>query len=177
MQAGVDLSYPIGRCNWKREVTPEERPALIAEIVNAPARFRAAVNGLDDAQLDTPYRPQGWTPRQVLHHAADSHMNAFLRYRWALTEENPAVKGYDQGKWADLHDSKNLPVEASLQLLEGLHVRWTDLLQSMSDEQFARTYEHSEMGPLRLDQVLVLYAWHSRHHAAHITSLRQRMGW
>jgi hypothetical protein len=173
----MDLSYPIGQFDLTQPVAPEARPELIAIIAGAPARFREAVRGLDDAQLDTPYRPDGWTVRQVVHHAADSHMNAFMRFRWALTEDNPAVRGYNQVKWAELHDSRTLPVDASLALLDGLHARWTDLLRSMSQADFERTFEHSELGPLPLDRVLGLYAWHTRHHAAHITGLRDRSGW
>jgi uncharacterized damage-inducible protein DinB len=177
MQAAIDLSYPIGKFDWKQPMAPEERAAMIDIIAGAPARFRDAVNGLDEAQLDTRYRPDGWTVRQVVHHVADSHMNAFLRFRWALTEENPPIRGYNQVKWAELHDSRTLPVEVSLGLLQGLHARWVDLLQSMRNADFARTLVHSELGPVSLDQVLWLYAWHSRHHAAHITGLRERMGW
>lgn len=177
MQAAAGLSYPIGRYDMKQSVSRDERPALIAVIEAAPARFREAVAGLDDAQLDTPYRPDGWTVRQVVHHAAESHMHATLRFRWALIDDNPAVKAYEEAKWAELYDSRTLPVAPSLAILDGLHARWTSLLRSMSGEQFARTFQHSEIGPLRLDQVLGIYAWHSRHHAAHITGLRERMGW
>jgi DinB superfamily len=177
MQATIDLSYPIGKFNLNQSVAAEARAALIDVIAGAPARFREAVSGLDDSQLDAPYRPGGWTVRQTVHHAAESHMQAFSRFRWALTEDNPAVKGYNEAKWAELHDSKTLPVAVSLILLEGLHARWTDLLHSMTDIDFARTFEHSELGPFRLDQALGLYAWHTRHHAAHITGLRERMGW
>jgi hypothetical protein len=177
MQAATDLSYPIGRFDLKPPICPDERPALIGIIESAPAPFRAAAKGLDDAQLDTPYRPGGWTVRQVVHHAAESHMHAFLRFRWALIEDNPAVKAYDEAKWAELHDSRTLAVEPSLRLLEGLHARWAALMRSMTDAQFARTFQHSDLGPLTLDRVLGLYAWHSRHHAAHILGLRERMGW
>jgi uncharacterized damage-inducible protein DinB len=177
MQAAVDLSYPIGQYDLKQSVSPEERPGLITIVEGAPARFREAVSGLDDAQLDTPYRPGGWTLRQTVHHVAESHMQAFSRFRWALTEDNPAVKAYDEAKWAELHDSKTLPVEVSLTLLEALHLRWVDLLRSMTDAEYGRTMQHSQLGPLRLDRVLGLYAWHTRHHAAHITGLRERMGW
>ena len=173
----MDLSYPVGKFDWKQTITPEDRPRLIAEIAAAPAKFRAAVAGLTDAQLDTPYRPDGWTVRQVTHHMPESHMNSFMRFRWALTEDNPAVKGYNEAKWAKLHDSVTLPVEVSLQLLDALHIRWVDLLQSMSQEHYERSFEHSDLGTIRLDQALALYAWHSRHHAAHITGLRERMGW
>jgi DinB superfamily len=177
MQAVIDLSYPIGKFDWKERIASDKRAERIAIVAGAPARFREAVRGLDDAQLDTPYRPGGWTVRQLTHHVGDSHMNGFLRFRWALTEQNPALRGYDQVKWSELHDSKTLPVEPSLTLLEGLHARWTDLLRSMTDADFERTIEHSELGPLRLEQVLALYAWHTRHHATHITALRERMGW
>ena len=177
MQAAADLSYPIGRYDLKRAVPAEERAALIGIIEAAPARFREAVQGLDGAQLDTRYRPDGWTVRQVVHHVAESHMHASLRFRWALIDDNPAVKAYDEAKWAELYDTRTLAVEPSLLIIEGLHARWAALMRSMTDAQFARTYEHSELGPLSLDRVLALYAWHSRHHEAHITSLRERMSW
>jgi hypothetical protein len=175
--AAADLSYPVGRYDLKRAIAPEERSGLIAVIESAPSRFREAVHGLNEAQLDAPYRPGGWTVRQVVHHAAESHMHASLRFRWALIDDNPAVKAYDEAKWAELHDSHTLAVEPSLLILEGLHSRWSALMRSMTDAQFARTFHHSDLGPLRLDRVLGLYAWHSRHHAAHITQLRERMGW
>jgi hypothetical protein len=173
----MDLSYPIGKFDWTQTVAPERRTQLINEIAAAPANFRGAVRGLNERQLDTPYRPDGWTVRQVIHHVADSHMNSFIRFRLALTEEQPAVKGYNEKEWAKLHDSHTLPVEVSLQLLEGLHVRWTDMLRSMTGADFERSFHHSERGLIRLDLNLALYAWHSRHHAAHITGLRKRMGW
>lgn len=173
----MDLSYPIGKHDWRTPVTPEMRPPSIAQIAAAPARFREAVQGLDDRQLDTPYRPGGWTVRQVVHHVADSHMNSLIRFRLALTEDAPLVKAYDQVKWAELADSRTAPVAPSLQLLDGLHGRWVALLGSLSDADFGRTFRHSELGPLRLDSALALYAWHGRHHAAHITGLRERMGW
>jgi hypothetical protein len=177
MQPVIDLSYPLGKFNWKQQVTAEGRASRIAVIENAPGLFREAVRGLSDGQLDTPYRPGGWTVRQVVHHVADSHMNSFVRFRLALTEDNPAVRGYDQAKWSELADSRIVPVEASLSLLGGLHARWTALLRSMTDSDFARTFVHSELGAVPLEQILALYAWHTRHHAAHITGLRERMGW
>ena len=177
MLAAPTLSFPIGKFDWKQSFAATERPGWIETMESAPARFRDAVAGLDNSQLDTQYRPGGWTVRQTVHHLAESHMHAFLRTRWALVEENPAVKGYAEDKWAELHDSRNLPVEPSLMLLAGLHARWTDLWRSMSEADFARTFQHSELGPVRLDQVLALYAWHSKHHAAHITGLRERIGW
>src|SRR5580658_1243180 len=173
----MDLSYPIGEFDWTQTVAPERRTQLINEIAAAPANFRSAVRGLNDRQLDTPYRPDGWTVRQVIHHVADSHMNSYIRFRLALTEEQPAVNGYNEKEWAKLHDSQTLPVEVSLQLLDGLHGRWVDLLRSMSAADFERGFRHSEHGLIRLDMNLALYGWHSRHHAAHITGLRERMGW
>jgi len=173
----MDLSYPIGKFDWAQTVTPDRRIQFIGDIAAAPAKFREASAGLNDTQLDTAYRPDGWTIRQVIHHVADSHMNSYIRFRLALTEEQPAVKGYNEAEWAKLHDSHTLPLDCSLQLLDGLHVRWVDLLQSMTDADFARSFRHSEKGLIRLEMNLALYSWHSRHHAAHITSLRERMGW
>src|ERR1035437_134084 len=173
----MDLSYPIGRFDWSATVAPEARPELIGQVGAAPSRFREAVRGLDERQLGKPYPPGGWTVRQVIHHVADSHMNSFIRFRLALTEEEPLIKPYDQTKWAELVDSRTLPVEISLQLLESLHKRWVTMLERFSDADFARTFRHPEAGVLRLDQTLAGYAWHGRHHAAHITGLRDRMGW
>jgi hypothetical protein len=173
----MDLRYPVGPFDWSAEVDAALRPQRIAEIAAAGARFREAVRGLDEEQLDTPYRPGGWTVRQVVHHVPDSHMNCFIRFRLALTEEEPVIKPYNEAKWAELHDSRTAPVEVSLQLLESLHSRWVNMMESMSDSDFARTFRHPEVGLLRLETVLAGYAWHCRHHAAHITALRQRMGW
>jgi len=173
----MDLSYPIGKFNFQQTVAAEAVPGLIQDIADAPANYRAAVRGLNDAQLDTPYRPGGWTVRQTVHHVADSHMNSFIRCRLALTETEPAVKGYDQALWADLPDVRTVPVEVSLQLIECLHTRWVALLRALSPADFARTFRHPEAGVMRLDTNVALYAWHSRHHAAHITGLRERMGW
>jgi hypothetical protein len=153
------------------------RSEWIAEIASAPAAFREAVRGLDDAQLNTPYRPEGWTVRQVIHHVPDSHMNSYIRFRLALTEDEPAIKPYAEARFAELADARLAPVEVSLQLLENLHFRWVMLLRSMSEADFARTFRHPELGTLRLDSNLALYAWHGRHHAAHITQLRQRNRW
>ena len=173
----MDLSYPIGRFEFDKPVAAETRPQLIAEIAAAPARLREAVRGLSDEQLDTPYRPGGWTVRQVVHHVADSHVNSYTRFRLALTEDEPAIKGYDQEKWAELPDARTGPVEMSLAFLDSLHVRWVALLKDLADADFARRFRHSEIGLVRLDTNLALYAWHGRHHAAHITGLRERMGW
>jgi hypothetical protein len=173
----MDLSYPIGRFDFKQTVAPSQYAGLIDEIATAPALYRDAVRGLDDVQLDTPYRPDGWTLRQTVHHVADSHMNSFLRFRLALTEEAPTIKPYDQAAWSALSDSRTAPVGVSLQLIENLHARWVLLLRTLKDADFARTFRHPELGLVRLDTNLALYAWHGRHHAAHITGLRQRNGW
>jgi len=173
----MDLRYPIGEFDWSAPVDPAMRPQWITRIAEAAARFREAVRGLDQQQLDTPYRPGGWTVRQVVHHVPDSHMNCFIRWRMALTEEEPVIKPYDEGKWAELHDSRTAPVEVSLQLLESLHDRWVNLMGAMSNADFERTFRHPEVGLLGLNTVLAGYAWHCRHHESHITALRQRNGW
>jgi uncharacterized damage-inducible protein DinB len=173
-----DLSYPIGKFEWAGPSTPEERERLIAQIAAAPAIFRAAVAGLSEKQLDTPYRPGGWTVRQVVHHVPDSHLNAYIRCKLALTEHQPTIKPYDQERWALLADSKHTPIETSLVLLEALHERWVALLRALESEDFGRVLIHPEHdAPMSLDKVLAHYAWHGKHHAAHITSLRERMGW
>jgi hypothetical protein len=173
----MDLRYPIGKFQWPAAVTPGEREKSIAQIASAPAEYRQAVQGLNDQQLDTPYREGGWTVRQVIHHVPDSHMNSYCRFKLALTEEEPSIKGYAEDLWAKLADGRTGPVETSLALLENLHRRWVILLKSMTDKDFARCFRHSEHGLIRLDSALALYDWHSRHHVAHITSLRERMGW
>lgn len=172
-----DLRYPIGKFQFPAAVSAADRQLFIEQIAEAPANLRAALEGLTQEQLDTPYRPGGWTVRQVVHHVPDSHMNSYLRFRWALTEIDPPVKGYDEARWAELTDARTGPVEMSLTLLDAIHVRWTALLRTLSEDDLARTFRHSELGSLRLDKVLALYAWHGRHHAAHITALRHRMGW
>jgi len=176
-KTATDLRYPIGKFHRKSELTDADRAELIAQIADAPARLRQAVKGLTPDQLDTPYRPEGWTVRQVVHHVPDSHMNSYVRFKLALTEDQPTIKTYDEALWAALPDSKNTPVETSLTLLESLHDRWVNLLRSMSASDFARRVNHPEHGLIDLDYLLALYAWHGRHHVAHITSLRERMGW
>ncbi|HEV2387786.1 MAG TPA: putative metal-dependent hydrolase [Candidatus Acidoferrales bacterium] len=175
--AQPDLRYPVGKFQRVQAVTEAQRREFIATLVAAPARLRAAVTGLSDAQLDTPYRPGGWTVRQVAHHVPDSHMNAYIRFRLALTENEPAIKVYDEARWAELADAKSSPIEPSLALLENLHKRWVILLESLSPAEWKRTLRHPEMGVLAVDTTLALYAWHSRHHVAHITALRAREGW
>jgi hypothetical protein len=172
----MDLRYPIGRFERPAAAGPDRRREWIDTIAAAPSRYRDAVRGLSDEQLDTPYRPDGWTVRQVIHHVADSHMNSFIRFRLALTEDEPTIKPYDEGKWALLKDSGE-PVEVSLALIDSLHHRWVVMLKALEDGDFARTLRHPESGVMNLDILLALYAWHSRHHEAHITGLRDRLGW
>ncbi len=173
-----DLRYPIGRFQYDGVPVPAHRARAIAQIAALPAALRNAVAGLTDAQLDTPYRPEGWTVRQVVHHVADSHVNAYTRFRLALTEDAPTVKPYDEARWAELPDARTLPVAVSLDLLDALHARWAHLLARLDDEAFARTFVHPQHGQaFTLDWALAQYAWHGRHHTAHITTLRAREGW
>lgn len=171
------LKYPIGRFHFDKDVTPEKRNACIREIAELPQKARGAVDGLSSAQLDTPYRDGGWTVRQVVHHLADSHMNSFARFKLALTEDNPQIKPYDQDAWAATADAAGTDIALSLALLEGLHGRWTVLLSSLAPADFARTFRHPESGLQTLDRTLQTYAWHCRHHVAHIAGLRERNGW
>ena len=174
----TDLRFPIGPFRRPTELLDAtQRRRAIEAIAALPANLRAAVADLTDAQLDTPYRPGGWTVRQVVHHVPDSHINAYVRFKLALTEDQPTIKPYEEARWAELPDSRETPVETSLVLLEALHDRWVRLLRSMSAGDFARQLRHPETGIQRLDQVLALYEWHSKHHVAHVTSLRERMGW
>ena len=177
-QTLTDPRYPIGQFELPTgNISEQQRKELIAAVEETPRRMREAVKGLNEQQLSTWYREGGWTVRQVVHHVPDSHMNAYVRFKLALTEDNPTIKPYEEDKWALLGDW-NTPVEVSLQLLESLHIRWVNLLKSMRDQEWKRTYYHPAMGKsLTLEQVLSLYAWHGRHHVAHITSLRERMGW
>jgi uncharacterized damage-inducible protein DinB len=149
---------------------------LIESIAATPARMRAAVKGLNDTQLDTPYREGGWTVRQVVHHVPDSHLNAYVRMKLALTEDNPVIKPYEESEWAKLADAR-APIDMSLRLLDVLHERWLLLIRSLSEADFRKTFRHPAMGEMSLDTQLELYEWHGRHHVAHITSLRERMGW
>jgi len=171
-----ELRYPIGRFTAPASNTAEVRAENIETLRLLPQRLRTAVNGLDDTQLDTPYREGGWTLRQVVHHVADSHANSYIRFKLALTEDWPTIKPYDEAAWAKLADSR-LPVEVSLALIEALHRRWIALLESLTEEDFQRGYNHPQMGRQSLSTALALYDWHSRHHTAHITTLRARQGW
>lgn len=172
-----NLRYPIGRFSPPPSSNPEMRAAQIQTLRQLPERLRAAVAGLRDAQLDTPYRDGGWTVRQTVHHIADSHANSFVRFKLALTEDWPTIKAYNEAAWAELADGRTLPVELSLQWIGGLHARWAALLESLTEEDFQRGYVHPAMGRQNLASALALYDWHSRHHTAHITALRTRMGW
>ena len=173
----ADLRYPIGGFTLPASMTPASRSDAIEAIAALPERMRAAVNGLSESQLDTPYRPGGWTVRQVVHHVPESHMNAFVRFKLALTEDNPTIKPYDEAAWARVADTARTPVDVSLTLLDSLHTRWVVLLESLAAEDFARPLRHPQKGAITLDWMLQLYAWHGRHHAAHVTELRKRENW
>jgi uncharacterized damage-inducible protein DinB len=173
----MDPRYPIGKYTPPQEATPALRQQAISAIAEAPAKLRAAVKGLNDEQLNTPYREGGWTVRQVAHHVPDSHMNAYMRFRLALTEQEPTIKPYEEARWAELADAKSAPVDVSLALLDSLHDRWVRLLHSLKPEDFARTFRHPDHGVRTVDWLLFLYAWHGRHHTAHVTELRRQKGW
>ena len=172
-----DLRYPIGKFHFEGTSTEEQKQNWIDEIAQAPTNLRAAVKGLSKQQLETPYRPDGWTVRQLAHHVPDSHLNAYIRFKLALTEEEPTIKPYAEDRWAKLADTSNTPVEVSLALLDSLHDRWVRLLRSLGPEDWKRTFRHPELGLVTLERNLALYAWHGRHHVAHISALRERSGW
>jgi uncharacterized damage-inducible protein DinB len=171
-----DPRYPIGDFVTPEAVTPDERTGAIATLAELPELLRNAVEGLGYDELSVPYREGGWSLRQVVHHIADSHMNAFIRVRLALTEDWPTVKTYEEAEWAKLHDS-TAPIEWSLELIESLHARWVLMLQSLTEEQWKRGYRHPSDGPVSVEISALTYAWHSRHHVAHITHLRAKEGW
>ena len=173
----VDLRYPIGKFQWEDNLSEARRRELIEQIAETPTKVRAAVAGFTEQQFDTPYREGGWTVRQVVHHLADSHLNAYVRFKLAMTENEPMVKTYEQQLWAETPDAKTAPVELSLTLLDSLHQRWAVLLRSMTPADFSRQFRHPEHGLMTLERLLGLYAWHGRHHTAHITGLRERSGW
>jgi uncharacterized damage-inducible protein DinB len=173
----ADPRYPIGKFNGQPPANDVERERFLRDIDETPAKMRTAVRGLSEPQLDTPYREGGWSVRQLVHHVPDSHLNSYIRFKWALTEDEPTIKPYAEDLWAKLEDSKVTPIEVSLALLDSLHRRWSDLLHSLRSEDWKRKLRHPESGILTLDKMLALYAWHGRHHVAHITSLRERMGW
>jgi uncharacterized damage-inducible protein DinB len=174
----IDPRYPIGRFTPDPAPTPEIRSRHVDQIAGLPSRLRQAISGLSPEQLNTPYRPDGWTVRQVVHHVPDSHLNAYIRCKLALTEETPTIKPYDEAAWARLKDSELTPADVSLDLLEAVHARWVTLLRSLRAEDFRRRFIHPEAGGERdLDWLVALYDWHGNHHLAHITSLRERMKW
>jgi uncharacterized damage-inducible protein DinB len=173
----MDLRYPIGQFEYQGTLSNELCQALIDQIAAAPERMRTAVQGLSDEQLNTPYRPEGWTVRQVVHHVPESHLNSYIRFKLAITEDEPTIKPYFEDRWAKLDDANTAPVELSLNLLDALHERWVWFLRSLKEGDFQRTFRHPEMGTVSLDKNIALYAWHGRHHVAHVTSLRERMGW
>jgi DinB superfamily len=172
-----DPRFPIGKFHYEAPPTPDQRAELIAAIEQAPAALRAAVAGLSPQQLDTPYRDGGWTVRQVAHHVPDSHMNAYVRFKLALTEDDPTIKPYAEDRWANLADTQSTPVEVSHVLLDSLHTRWVHLLRLLKPEEWKRNFNHPEAGVMSLEKTLALYAWHGKHHVAHVTELRKRMGW
>src|SRR5690349_3139032 len=171
-----DLSYPIGKLAYAGPMTMQQRAAAIDTIERVPGKMREALHGLTPQQLDTPYRPGGWTVHEVAHHVPDSHLNAYIRTKLALTEDEPTIKPYDEKRWAELADTRLTPIETSLVLLEAVHERWNHLLRAMSEADFARTFRHPEHGVRTVDWMTALYAWHGPHHVAHITSLRKRRG-
>ncbi|RAJ06898.1 DinB family protein [Chitinophaga skermanii] len=173
-----DLRYPIGHADTSIELTPQQRQSLITDIRYLPSLLELMVQNLDEAQLNTPYRPGGWTVAQVVHHVADSHMNALVRLKLALTEDNPQIKPYEEQLWAELEDVKHVPINVSLTLLHALHVRWVAILERLTEEQWQRTFFHPASKKITsIAQHLILYAWHGKHHLAHIEKLVEREGW
>ena len=173
----MDLRYPIGPFKFEGEPSQQQLRQFISDIEHTPARLRAAVAGLSEPQLETPYRPGGWTVRQVAHHVPDSHMNAYVRMKLALTEDNPTIKPYDEARWAETPEVVRTPIGVSLTMLEALHERWVTLLKALSPADQARPFNHPESGPWTVGKYVALSAWHGKHHVAHITSLRERMRW
>jgi uncharacterized damage-inducible protein DinB len=173
----ADLRFPIGPLQRASTLSPEARRTAIDAIAEAPAKLRTAVAGLDDAQLDTPYRPEGWTVRQLVHHVADSHIHAFVRTRFALAEHDVTITPYEEKVWAELPDMRSMPVGVSLDLLDALHARWVHVLRAIEADDFRRTIQHPDNGTMTVDDLLSVYSWHGRHHTAHVTALRERKGW
>jgi uncharacterized damage-inducible protein DinB len=173
----TDLRFPIGKFHYDGTPSEEQKKAFLDDIAQTPANLCAAIKGLSDAQLDTPYRDGGWTVRQVVHHLPDSHINSYVRFKLALTEDDPTIKLYEEDRWAQLADSKSTPILVSLTLLDSLHDRWVRLLRSLDEAEWKKTFRHPAMGPMTLEKTLALYAWHGKHHVAHITELRKRMAW
>ncbi len=172
-----DPRYPIGKFSFEGSSNEDQRKKFIDEIEQAPTALRAAVHGFSKEQLETPYRDGGWTVRQVVHHVPESHMNAYIRFKLALTEDEPTIKPYMEARWAELSDVRSTPPEVSLALLDSLHNRWVRLLRDLQPNHWKRTFRHPEMGVVSLDKNLALYAWHGKHHTAHITELKKKMQW
>src|SRR5256885_6860419 len=172
-----DGRYPIGKFTPVPSLSVSGGLACIDQIAAAPANLRKAFAGLNDAQLDTPYRSGGWTVRQVAHHLPDSHLNAYVRFKLGLTEDKPTIKPYMEDRWAELQDTQSTPLEVSLALLDSLHTRWVRLLRSLKPDDWKRSFRHPELGVVALEKNLALYSWHGQHHVAHVTELRKRMGW
>lgn len=173
----TDPRYPIGKFSFDGSLTRDQKAKFLEDIEQTPARMRAATHGLSDKQLDTPYRDGGWTVRQVVHHVPDSHMNSYMRFKLALTENEPTIRSYMEDLWAELPEAKTAPIELSLALLEDLHKRWMLMLRAISPADWKRAFRHPEIGLMTLEKNLAAYAWHGRHHVAHITALREKMGW
>lgn len=174
----MDLRFPIGKFKEPRTYDESQISSMIQTLAEAPTLYEKAVAGLSEEQLDTPYRPEGWSIRQVIHHVPDSHMNAYIRFHWSLTEENPTIKAYNEADWAQLPYLKEVPIEVSLSILKSIHARWVILLENLTALDFEKTYSHPEYGKVfKLKTVLAQYAWHSQHHLGHINSLKERMEW
>lgn len=173
----ADPRYPIGKFSFEGPLSEEQKARFLDDIEQTPARLRAAVKGLSEQQLDTPYRDGGWTVRQVVHHVPDSHLNSYIRFKLALTEEEPTIRPYFEDRWAELPEAKTAPIELSLSLLQDLHKRWMLMLRAIQPAEWKRNFRHPEIGLMSLEKNLALYAWHGRHHVAHVTALRERMGW
>jgi len=173
----IDLAYPMGRFHMPDTVSDAEREGFVGLIEGTPEALRHAIQGLDDQQLDTPYRPGGWTIRQVVHHLPDSHLNAYIRFKLALTEEQPTIRPYDEALWAQTPEARSGPIHLSVDLLTSLHARWIAAIRPLPASAFDRTFRHPDLGVMSLNQQLALYAWHGPHHVAHITALIARSGW
>jgi uncharacterized damage-inducible protein DinB len=173
----ADLRYPIGKFSFDGTLTEEQKAKFLDDIEETPARLQASVRGLSDKQLDTPYRDGGWTVRQVVHHVPDSHLNSYMRFKLALTEEEPTIRTYMEDRWAELPEAKNAAIGPSLELLSSLHTRWMLMLRALKPADWKRAFRHPEIGLMTLEKNLALYAWHGKHHVAHVTGLRKRMGW
>jgi hypothetical protein len=173
----ADPRYPIGKFSFDGTLTERQKSKFLDDIEKTPARLEAAIHGLTEKQLDTPYRDGGWTVRQVIHHVPDSHLNSYIRFKLALTEDEPTIRSYMEDRWAELPEAKTAPVEPSLALLSSLHTRWMLMLRALQPADWKRTFRHPEIGLMTLEKNLALYSWHGQHHVAHITALRERMGW